>query len=294
MPRPETSSTNNASCEVEALRQQVEALTLENEHLKLLVAKYRRMHFGQKAESQEQLGQLDLALAYDPLAIQVAESMKPSPVANDAAVEKRSSKRKPFPETLPRETVKYMPQATCCPDCGGQFKPLGEDVSEMLEYVPASFKVVRHVRPKLACVHCATLRRRMHRHGRFRAEWPDRPCWHTCWSGSSAITCRSIGRVPFMPGVVWAWIARCSPNGWAIAMNCCPRWSRRSGVMCWAAPRSMRMTPRYPSSLQVKAEPRPHVYGRMFGMIARLAAMILRRSGLPTPKTGRGAILANT
>lgn len=154
MPRPETSSTNNASCEVEALRQQVEALTLENEHLKLLVAKYRRMHFGQKAESQEQLGQLDLALAYDPLAIQVAESMKPSPVANDAAVEKRSSKRKPFPETLPRETVKYMPQATCCPDCGGQFKPLGEDVSEMLEYVPASFKVVRHVRPKLACVHC--------------------------------------------------------------------------------------------------------------------------------------------
>ncbi len=154
MPRPESSSTNNASCEVEALRQQVEALTLENEHLKLLVAKYRRMHFGQKAESQEQLGQLDLALAYDPLAIQVAESMKPSPVANDAAVEKRSSKRKPFPETLPRETVKYMPQATCCPDCGGQFKPLGEDVSEMLEYVPASFKVIRHVRPKLACVHC--------------------------------------------------------------------------------------------------------------------------------------------
>ena len=50
MPRPESSSTNNASCEVEALRQQVEALTEENEHLKLLVAKYRRMHFGQKAE----------------------------------------------------------------------------------------------------------------------------------------------------------------------------------------------------------------------------------------------------
>lgn len=154
MPRPETSSTNNASSEVEALRQQIESLTLENEHLKLLVAKYRRMHFGQKAESQEQLGQLDLALAYDPLAIQVAESVKRSPVANDVAVEKRSSKRKPFPETLPRETVKYMPQATCCPDCGGLFKPLGEDVSEMLEYVPASFKVVRHVRPKLACVQC--------------------------------------------------------------------------------------------------------------------------------------------
>jgi transposase len=31
---------------------------------------------------------------------------------------------------------------------------LGEDVSEMLEYVPASFFVVRHVRPKLSCTKC--------------------------------------------------------------------------------------------------------------------------------------------
>ena len=31
---------------------------------------------------------------------------------------------------------------------------LGEDVSEVLEYVPASFFVVRHVRPKLSCTKC--------------------------------------------------------------------------------------------------------------------------------------------
>ena len=154
MPTPVTPSTPNTSSEVETLRQQVEALTAENEHLKLLVAKYRRMHFGQKAESQEQLGQLDLALAYEPLAMPVAESAKPSLAANDSAIEKRPRKRKPFPETLPRETVTYTPEATSCPDCGGPFKPLGEDVSEMLEYVPASFKVIRHVRPKLACAHC--------------------------------------------------------------------------------------------------------------------------------------------
>ena len=154
MPKPVIPSASHASSEVAALHQQVEALTAENEHLKLLVAKYRRMHFGQKAESQAQLGQLDLALAYDPLAIKLAESVKPSPAANDVLVEKRSRKRKPFPDTLPRETVTHMPEASCCPHCSGQFKPLGEDVSEMLEYVPASFKVVRHVRPKLACAHC--------------------------------------------------------------------------------------------------------------------------------------------
>ncbi len=33
-------------------------------------------------------------------------------------------------------------------------RPLGEDVSEVLEYVPASFKVMRHVRPKLSCAGC--------------------------------------------------------------------------------------------------------------------------------------------
>jgi transposase len=31
---------------------------------------------------------------------------------------------------------------------------LGEDVSELLEYVPATFKVIRQVRPKLSCCGC--------------------------------------------------------------------------------------------------------------------------------------------
>jgi len=43
---------------------------------------------------------------------------------------------------------------TECLDCGGPLKPLGEDVSEMLEYVPARFRVIRHVRPKCACSRC--------------------------------------------------------------------------------------------------------------------------------------------
>jgi hypothetical protein len=33
-------------------------------------------------------------------------------------------------------------------------KQLGEDVSEMLEYVPEHFKVIRHVRKKLVCIRC--------------------------------------------------------------------------------------------------------------------------------------------
>ncbi len=151
MPKSAQPAPSQASSEVDRLRQQVEMLTEENEHLKLLVAKYRRLHFGQKSEAQAQLGQLDLALAFEPLPVTTA---LPMPLSEESAAKPRTRKRKPFPETLPRETVTHAPEAECCPDCGGQFKPLGEDVSEMLEYVPASFKVIRHVRPKLACTRC--------------------------------------------------------------------------------------------------------------------------------------------
>jgi transposase len=50
--------------------------------------------------------------------------------------------------------------------CGARLREIGRDVSEQLEYVPARFKVVRHVRPKLACVSC---------HAIFQASAPSRP-----------------------------------------------------------------------------------------------------------------------
>ena len=34
-------------------------------------------------------------------------------------------------------------------------RQLGEDVSEVLDLVPSYFKVIRHVRPKFSCRHCA-------------------------------------------------------------------------------------------------------------------------------------------
>jgi transposase len=72
----------------------------------------------------------------------------------------------PLPAHLPRETRKYPPKQTACPDCGGELKHLGEDVSEMLEYLPARFKVIRQVRSKLACACCERI---------VQAEAPSRP-----------------------------------------------------------------------------------------------------------------------
>jgi transposase len=64
--------------------------------------------------------------------------------------------RRPLPEHLPREEITHA--ADCvCPKCGGALRRLGEDVTEVLEYVPASFKVIRHVRPKFSCRMCESI-----------------------------------------------------------------------------------------------------------------------------------------
>jgi len=65
--------------------------------------------------------------------------------------------RKPLPAHLPREDVLY-PAAEVCPSCGGaHLVKLGEDITEVLEKIPARLKVIRHVRPKFSCRACETI-----------------------------------------------------------------------------------------------------------------------------------------
>jgi transposase len=64
------------------------------------------------------------------------------------------SVRRPLPAHLPREVRTYLPKQEACPDCGGELRKLGEDVSEVLERIPSHFQVIRHVRVKLACACC--------------------------------------------------------------------------------------------------------------------------------------------
>ena len=137
----------------------------EIEQLKLLIAKLRRMQFGRKSEKLDrQIEQLELRLE----ALQLNDAEKaaalPEPIANLKSVTR--SARKPLPAHLPREVRSYLPKQEACPDCGGELKHLGEDVSEMLEIEPLRFKVIRQVRPKLACAGCERI---------VQAEAPSRP-----------------------------------------------------------------------------------------------------------------------
>ena len=123
------------------------------EHLKLMVEKLRHLMFGTKSEKIViKLEQFELEL----------EDMETAQAESESAVERLSPtqepkarpERKPLPEQLPREVFNYAPDRDCCPDCGSKLRQFGEDVSEQLEYVPESFKVIRHVRPKFSCTGC--------------------------------------------------------------------------------------------------------------------------------------------
>lgn len=64
--------------------------------------------------------------------------------------------RAELPESLPRIPIEHDLKAEekRCPCCGLERCRIGKEVSEQLEYVPASFKVLQHIRFKYACKPC--------------------------------------------------------------------------------------------------------------------------------------------
>ena len=166
----------------------------EIEHLKLLIAKLRRMQFGRKSEKlAQQIEQLELKL--EELETAKANRAPQHLTSSETPSGQTSSTkpaRKPLPEHLPREVETHEVKLDACPDCGGRLRKLGEDVSEVLEYVPEHFKVIRHVRPKLSCAGCERI---------VQAPAPSRPIERgmagpgllpMCWWQSMVITYRCI------------------------------------------------------------------------------------------------------
>ena len=65
-------------------------------------------------------------------------------------------KRKKLPKDLPRDRIEYDldDSEKVCACCGTQMERIGAEKSEQLDYIPASLRVIEHVRFKYACKHC--------------------------------------------------------------------------------------------------------------------------------------------
>ena len=140
---------------------------LRIEQYKAQLAKLRRMQFGRSSEKLgTQIQQLELVLED----LEEGEAVRPPPTAQRAPEQPRRDRRqpvrRPLPAHLPREEIVHDP-ASVCPGCGGsRFAKLGEDVTEVLEKIPARLKVIRHIRPKLSCRCCECI---------VQAPMPDLP-----------------------------------------------------------------------------------------------------------------------
>jgi transposase len=122
-------------------------------NLKLTIAKMRRDAFGASSEHGAKLiDQMELQLA-DLVEAATEGKVAAEIAAPVALVPEQKPARRPLPSHLPRERVVHHVDAAC-PCCGGQLRKLGEDITETLELVPATWKVIQHVREKFTCRGC--------------------------------------------------------------------------------------------------------------------------------------------
>ena len=119
------------------------SLLTENTSLRDQLALLKAKRFGKSSEK------LDKQISDLELKIEESESN----LTQDTA----KAKRKPLPEHLPREDRVLNPDPIC-PSCGtNEFRKISDDISESLDYVPSSFKVIRTIRPRCACINCEAI-----------------------------------------------------------------------------------------------------------------------------------------
>jgi hypothetical protein len=123
------------------------------EKLRFELARLKRQQYGRSSEQLDaKIAQLELTLED----LEASQAARPAPVVTPVVVPAAKPVRRLLPAQLPREEIVHA--APCaCPACGGELHTAGEDAAEMLEWVPAHYKVIRHVRTKFACARCERL-----------------------------------------------------------------------------------------------------------------------------------------
>lgn len=134
-----------------SMRDKNTALTME-------VARLLRQRTGRTSEKVD-AAQLSLLLGMLQKPADAAATDQPTAATLPRPKTKPAKKghgRRPLPSHLERQEIAHeVPAAERpCPICGAERVCIGHEKSEVLEFVPATFKVEVHVREKLACKVC--------------------------------------------------------------------------------------------------------------------------------------------
>jgi transposase/uncharacterized protein YukE len=131
--------------------------------LRVRIARLQKQKFGSSSEKIErEIEQLELAL--EDLQVALAEADELPPEGDDEpetdnqtpepAEPRESRRRRPkVSQDTPRERRELDP-GDSCPDCGGDLRVVGEDVSELIDMIAAQLKVIEIARIKKSCRRC--------------------------------------------------------------------------------------------------------------------------------------------
>jgi hypothetical protein len=143
--------------------------------LHMLIGVLLRNRFGRRSERLgEEALQQGIEDAEQSMGDQEAKLEAAQPAAERPAKPPKRN-RGSLPEHLPRVEVMVDIADKTCGCCGAPLYTIGEDRSEMPDYVPAQLRVQVIRRPHYGCRGCeGTLCRRLRRKGRSTAAWGPR------------------------------------------------------------------------------------------------------------------------
>lgn len=142
---------------LQAIKTERDLHAAEIERLRLLIKQLQRMQFGRRSERLDP-DQLQLALEDLEQAVAAAQAAQEDaaaqPGTGTAAVQPPPRRnRGALPAHLPRVQVLLDIAEKSCPCCG-TLHEIGADVSEMLDVIPAQFRVKVIRRPRYGCRRC--------------------------------------------------------------------------------------------------------------------------------------------
>jgi transposase len=129
---------------------------LEAQHLAAFKALLRR-YYGPRCEKFDPRQLLLFGLKVDGMSLDKAsiEDESGEPLTT-RRVKRHKHGRQQLPESLERIEIEHdlSDDEKSCPTCGTERERIGAEVSEQLEYFPANFQVLKHIRHKYGCPCC--------------------------------------------------------------------------------------------------------------------------------------------
>lgn len=134
----------------------VDAKTHRLQDLQTQLDWFKRHTFGRKSEKYDPNQKLLFEALEEKVKARQSELLASERSEAGRKKKSRHNGRTPLPSDLPRERIEHLPEkdALICKTCGREKQRIGEEITEELDYVPASFVVRQHVRSKYACKAC--------------------------------------------------------------------------------------------------------------------------------------------